>query len=131
MSNVFLNSLSAKDWNTRLPHVQYTLYCIGPTFVQLSTESDKESMLSMINDISYPVVVIIQGVLLVYDITNYSSFENVEDWYQKLRDVCKDADKFPHVALVGNKGMLIFMNCSQCQRCLYDRWNLESLCRHG
>ncbi|XP_030841486.1 ras-related protein Rab-28 [Strongylocentrotus purpuratus] len=49
------------------------------------------------------------GVLLVYDITNYSSFENVEDWYQKLRDVCKDADKFPHVALVGNKADLEHM----------------------
>ena len=50
-----------------------------------------------------------QGVLLVYDITNYSSFENAEDWYQKVRDVFKEADKFPHVALVGNKSMSFFI----------------------
>ena len=51
-----------------------------------------------------------QGVLLVYDITNYSSFENAEDWYQKVRDVFKEADKFPHVALVGNKSMSFFIS---------------------
>ncbi|ESP00433.1 hypothetical protein LOTGIDRAFT_225808 [Lottia gigantea] len=43
-----------------------------------------------------------QGVLLVYDITNYSSFENLEDWYAAIRKVCKDV-RSPHIALVGNK----------------------------
>lgn len=56
------------------------------------------------------------GVLLVYDITNYSSFENVEDWFQKLRDVCKDSDKFPHIALVGNKADLEHMRTVKLEK---------------
>lgn len=43
------------------------------------------------------------GILLVYDITNYASFENVEDWLARVKDVFKDEDKSPHIALVGNK----------------------------
>ncbi|XP_071828519.1 ras-related protein Rab-28-like [Apostichopus japonicus] len=43
------------------------------------------------------------GVLLVYDITNSSSFDNVEDWLQKVKEVFKDQEKGPHIALVGNK----------------------------
>ncbi|XP_022101564.1 ras-related protein Rab-28-like [Acanthaster planci] len=44
-----------------------------------------------------------KGVLLVYDITNYSSFENIEDWYAKVKEVFKDQERFPHIALVANK----------------------------
>ncbi len=51
--------------------------------------------------------VLFQGILLVYDITNYASFENVEDWYSKIKDVFKDEDKFPFIALVGNKSKCI------------------------
>ncbi|XP_072029822.1 ras-related protein Rab-28-like [Amphiura filiformis] len=43
------------------------------------------------------------GILLVYDITNFASFENVEDWCGKIKDVFKDEEKFPHISLVGNK----------------------------
>ncbi|XP_071476054.1 ras-related protein Rab-28-like [Diadema antillarum] len=56
------------------------------------------------------------GVLLVYDITNYSSFENVEDWFQKIREVFKDADKFPHIALVGNKADLEHMRTVKVEK---------------
>ncbi|KAL8568015.1 Ras-related protein Rab-28 [Nucella lapillus] len=42
------------------------------------------------------------GVVLVYDITNYSSFENLEDWYNAVKKVCAGGP-LPHVALVGNK----------------------------
>ncbi|XP_031424666.1 ras-related protein Rab-28 isoform X2 [Clupea harengus] len=44
-----------------------------------------------------------QGVLLVYDITNYQSFENLEDWYGMVKKVNEEAEVQPIVALVGNK----------------------------
>ncbi|PIK55448.1 putative ras-related protein, partial [Apostichopus japonicus] len=40
--------------------------------------------------------------LLVYDITNSSSFDNVR-LLQKEKEVFKDQEKGPHIALVGNK----------------------------
>ncbi|XP_033756413.1 LOW QUALITY PROTEIN: ras-related protein Rab-28-like [Pecten maximus] len=43
------------------------------------------------------------GILLVYDITNYASFENVEDWYSSVKKVFGRETKIPHMALVGNK----------------------------
>ncbi|KAK7110992.1 ras-related protein Rab-28-like [Littorina saxatilis] len=42
------------------------------------------------------------GVVLVYDITNYSSFENLEDWYNSVKKVCAGG-RVPHIALLGNK----------------------------
>ncbi|XP_076461443.1 ras-related protein Rab-28-like [Babylonia areolata] len=42
------------------------------------------------------------GVILVYDITNYSSFENLEDWYNAVKKVCAGGP-LPHVALLANK----------------------------
>ncbi|XP_072352488.1 ras-related protein Rab-28 isoform X3 [Scyliorhinus torazame] len=44
-----------------------------------------------------------QGILLVYDITNYQSFENLEDWYAVVKKVNDESDQQPVVALVGNK----------------------------
>uniref|UniRef100_A0A670JK60 RAB28, member RAS onco family n=1 Tax=Podarcis muralis TaxID=64176 RepID=A0A670JK60_PODMU len=43
------------------------------------------------------------AVLLVYDITNQQSFENVEDWYNVVKKVNEESETQPHVALVGNK----------------------------
>ncbi|CAF4015534.1 unnamed protein product, partial [Rotaria sp. Silwood1] len=40
-------------------------------------------------------------VLLVYDITNLQSFENLEDWYSTVMKYC--AGRKPLFALVGNK----------------------------
>ncbi|XP_041433756.1 ras-related protein Rab-28-like [Xenopus laevis] len=44
-----------------------------------------------------------QGVLLVYDITNYQSFENLEDWLSMVKKVNEESERQPFVALVGNK----------------------------
>ncbi|XP_051473839.1 ras-related protein Rab-28 isoform X6 [Apus apus] len=44
-----------------------------------------------------------QGVLLVYDITNGQSFENLEDWYNVVKKVNEDSETQPLMALVGNK----------------------------
>ncbi|XP_006128228.2 ras-related protein Rab-28 isoform X1 [Pelodiscus sinensis] len=48
-----------------------------------------------------------QGVLLVYDITNYQSFENLEDWYNMVKKANEESEIQPLVALVGNKNQKI------------------------
>lgn len=50
-----------------------------------------------------------QAVLLVYDITNQQSFENLEDWYNVVKKVNEESETQPHVALLGNKSKLL--NC--------------------
>lgn len=44
-----------------------------------------------------------QGVLLVYDITNYQSFENLEDWFSMLKKANEESDIQPVISLIGNK----------------------------
>lgn len=46
---------------------------------------------------------LMQGVLLVYDITNYQSFENLEDWFNMVKKANEEADIQPVVSLIGNK----------------------------
>ncbi|CAM9407416.1 unnamed protein product [Chrysoparadoxa australica] len=43
------------------------------------------------------------AVMLVYDITNYDSFQNLDDWYRLVRRTFRDSDKMPYITLVGNK----------------------------
>ena len=44
----------------------------------------------------------------MYDITNYSSFENVDDWLREATRICSKTDKqFPHMALVANKSLYV------------------------
>ena len=48
---------------------------------------------------------LLQVVMFVYDITNYSSFENLDDWLAVIKRECfKKGSKRPHLALVANKG---------------------------
>lgn len=48
--------------------------------------------------------ILLQAVLLVYDVTNQSSFDNLEDWYDTVKKLCeKDGSRLPHIALVANK----------------------------
>lgn len=44
-----------------------------------------------------------QGILLVYDIINIVSFENVEDWYSCVKKVFGKDSKMLYLVLVGNK----------------------------
>lgn len=44
-----------------------------------------------------------QGVLLVYDITNYQSFENLEDWFSMVKKANEESEVQPVVSLIGNK----------------------------
>ncbi|KAM3832106.1 ras-related protein Rab-28 isoform 6-T6 [Vipera latastei] len=43
------------------------------------------------------------AVLLVYDVTNQQSFENLENWYSVVKKVNEESETQLHVALVGNK----------------------------
>eukprot|EP01084_Bolivina_argentea_P009327 17440_1 len=43
------------------------------------------------------------AILLVYDITNYQTFENLRDWLSIIKDTIAPIDKLPYIALVGNK----------------------------
>uniref|UniRef100_A0A8C1XAX3 Ras-related protein Rab-28 n=1 Tax=Cyprinus carpio TaxID=7962 RepID=A0A8C1XAX3_CYPCA len=44
-----------------------------------------------------------QGVLLVYDITNSQSFENLEDWLNMVRKSNEESGTQPAISLIGNK----------------------------
>ncbi|KAJ7329468.1 hypothetical protein JRQ81_015642 [Phrynocephalus forsythii] len=56
-----------------------------------------------------------QAVLLVYDITNQQSFENLEDWYNVVKKVNEESETKPHVALVGNKtGKKFYVQGMEC-----------------
>jgi len=43
-----------------------------------------------------------QAVILMYDITNYDSFADLEDWFRLVQTTFASHD-MPYVALVGNK----------------------------
>ena len=43
------------------------------------------------------------AVLLCYDITNFDSFQNLEDWYRVVRRTFEMAPKMPYCALLANK----------------------------
>ena len=49
-----------------------------------------------------------QGIILVYDVTNYASFENIQDW---LHDVEKGTDENAKLCLIGNKADLVETKC--------------------
>ena len=48
-----------------------------------------------------------QAVLFVYDITNQSTFDNLEDWWQTVKYTfkAKEPNSLPSFALVANKGL--------------------------
>jgi len=53
-------------------------------------------------------------VLLVYDITNLQSFENLEDWYGTVNKYC--ASRKPLFALVGNKNDLEHLRAVKAEK---------------
>ncbi|XP_067936026.1 ras-related protein Rab-28-like [Watersipora subatra] len=59
------------------------------------------------------------GVLLVYDVTNTSSFENIADWLKVVQKVSKGQGpeyRKPHLALVGNKSDLEHMRTVKLEK---------------
>ncbi|KAH7825210.1 Rab28a [Monocercomonoides exilis] len=43
------------------------------------------------------------AILFVYDITNQSSFQNLENWMTFVKEVFPESEKQPYMALIGNK----------------------------
>ena len=56
-----------------------------------------------------------QAVLLCYDITNYQSFQNLEDWYRLVRRTFQGS-QMPYVTLVGNKTDLNHMRAVKLEK---------------
>lgn len=48
-------------------------------------------------------ICIYQIVLLVYDVTNSSSFDILEEWISKIKSCIDTYDEIPLTAIVGNK----------------------------
>ena len=57
-----------------------------------------------------------QAVLLCYDITNYQSFQNLEDWFRLVRRTFQGS-AMPYVTLVGNKTDLNHMYAPATDPC--------------
>ena len=59
-----------------------------------------------------------QAVLFVYDITNQSTFDNLEDWWETVQTSWKgkDSSSMPCFALVANKGDLEHMRVVKQER---------------
>lgn len=56
-----------------------------------------------------------QAVLLCYDITNYQSFQNLEDWYNLVQRTFK-GQQMPRITLVGNKTDLNHLRCVKVEK---------------
>lgn len=56
-----------------------------------------------------------QAVLLCYDITNYQSFQNLEDWYNLVARTFK-GQPMPRITLVGNKTDLAHLRCVKVEK---------------
>ncbi|XP_032255829.1 ras-related protein Rab-28 isoform X3 [Phoca vitulina] len=67
-----------------------------------------------------------QGILLVYDITNYQSFENLEDWYSVVKKVSEESETQPVVALVGNKRREIWTDTQAIKEEIHVK--MEAVC---
>eukprot|EP00795_Rhopilema_esculentum_P012199 gene12199-2820_t len=57
-----------------------------------------------------------QAVLLIYDVTNHSSFENVSDWVDVIKSTVGPDAKLPYLALVGNKVDLEHMRIVKAEK---------------
>ena len=74
-------------------------------------------------------------MLLVYDITNYSSFENLEDWIAIVKKIVSNSEedswKPPHLALVANKSKdtQTSVNVSSCHRPFKNYHNYALKCQ--
>lgn len=56
------------------------------------------------------------AILLVYDITNFQSFRDLEDWLYFVKQTFSKAPKMPYVGLIGNK-----MDLTHIREVKYDR----------
>lgn len=68
-----------------------------------------------------------QAVLLVYDITNFQSFQNLEDWLELVRKTFVNETP-PYTALIGNKTDLQHLRTVKNEKHVHfaDEQNMES-----
>ncbi|KAG9389623.1 Ras-related protein Rab-28 [Carpediemonas membranifera] len=55
------------------------------------------------------------AVIMMYDITNYQSFQNLDDWYRLVRKTYS-TEKMPLIVLVGNKTDLSYQRAVRLQK---------------
>lgn len=89
-----MNEYEANEYETKLcTHIQYF-----PV-----RDRKGKRLQSKSEDCVVPFVFLMQGVLLVYDITNYQTFENLEDWFGMVKKANEESDVQPVISLIGNK----------------------------
>lgn len=78
-------------------------YCSSALYYSIRERKTKHLFRSERPMVEMTCSFLTQGVLLVYDITNYQSFENLEDWFSMVKKANEESDIQPVVFLVGNK----------------------------
>ena len=64
------------------------------------------------------------GIILMFDITNYTSFSNLHKWIEMINDKCDKAN----ILIVGNKSDLIESKCiSQEDMQVYNAYNYKEV----
>lgn len=56
------------------------------------------------------------AVCLVYDITNYQSFQNLEDWFKLVKRTFANDAQMPYVALMANKSDLVHIRAVKVEK---------------
>ena len=51
------------------------------------------------------------AIIFVYDVTNYDSFQDLEDWMRLVRRSYPESERMPHLIVVGNKMDLVHLRC--------------------
>jgi len=64
-----------------------------------------------------------QAVLICYDVTNYQSFQNVEEWIKIVKQTF-DREPLPYIALVGNKMDLVHLRTVKADK--HDQFAAEN-----
>ena len=62
------------------------------------------------------------AIVLTYDVTNYASFKNLQEWYQLVQSVFKD--NLPQIALMANKSDMNHLRTVRKE--LHERWAAEN-----
>lgn len=89
-----MNEYEANEYETKL--------CTCIQYFPVRDRKGKQ-LQSNSDDCVVPFVFLMQGVLLVYDITNYQTFENLEDWFGMVKKANEESDVQPVISLIGNK----------------------------
>lgn len=113
-------SLSSKSFPSTKKRSSATYCSFTPSVLLLLIWMNKRWMIWVV-----PFVVPLQGVLLVYDITNYQSFENLEDWFSMVKKANEESDIQPVISLIGNKSENYTCKTAQKRRFIVLGWSFS------